>query len=207
MVKRHLFSYWARLLLVLLVIPLCTQCGWFTTLLDGSAGFSDFQRAVLEEINLARTKPAEYARDRLQAGTSNGAYEEFISASAVPALKLEARLCKAADDYASYLARNNLFSHSADGTPAERITRSGYEWSACGENLAAGSATTYNAVTDARRAARDFVKMLIIDAGVIGVGHRKNIRSSSFTEIGVGFARLDSAQYKNYHVQKFAKPK
>src|SRR5262249_23668840 len=52
-------------------------------------------------------------------------------------LKTNAKLTKAAEDFAAFLAEHGELSHEADGRhPADRATAAGYEYSALAENIA-----------------------------------------------------------------------
>jgi uncharacterized protein YkwD len=96
-------------------------------------------------------------------------------------LKLNRRLSKAARGHARDMVRRDYFAHDSlgGGTFLDRIRRSGYlrgarSWSV-GENLAWGS--------HARSAPR-----AITDMWMNSPGHRANILSSSFREVGIGLA-------------------
>ncbi|HYH05243.1 MAG TPA: CAP domain-containing protein [Bacillota bacterium] len=162
----------------------------------------NFQQAVLEEVNFARTNPSGYAKERLTSGTDNGAYEDMMQRTVVGALELENNLCNAASKYAQYMAENNVFGHEEYSKPAERCKAVGYNYFS-GENIAAGGSNNLNAEQNPTQAAAEFVKMLIIDKGVASLGHRNNIMSSSHKKLGVGFARNTSSTYVNYMVQDF----
>ena len=171
-----------------------------------TSGYVTFQDAMLAEINLARTQPVKYATQRLtgeyNSGTDNGAYNDLISLSAVSALTLNDLLTTSATKYAKYMADNNVFGHTENGTPQSRAQAEGYTGSV-GENIAAGSYPSYNADSDPNGAAIAFVKLLIIDTGISGVGHRKNILSSSYKVVGIGFYQNTASKFDNYLVQDF----
>lgn len=176
--------------------------------LGASGRFSTFQQESLEEINFLRTDPAGYAEARLAdeyaAGADNGAYHDVRSRAAVGALSLDAALCTAATDYAEYMARHDVFGHYERLTPAERCSEAGYEFYS-GENLAAGSYPVYHAETDPKAAAVAFVEMLVIDEGVVGVGHRENLLSDIHRVVGIGYHRNTESTYHNYYVQDFGR--
>jgi len=175
---------------------------------DGGGGYSDFQEELIDEINYARTDPSDYADNRLKscydAGTDNGAYTELKSTASMSALELQERLCAASQKYAEFLANNNVFGHYEKGTPSERCIAEGYSCYS-GENIAAASSITHNAENDPELAAKGFVLQWIIDSGVSGVGHRKNILNSTHTHMGGGFCRDTSSIYYNYAVQDFGR--
>jgi uncharacterized protein YkwD len=96
-------------------------------------------------------------------------------------LKLDKRLSKAARSHAGDMARRNYFSHDTlgGGSFVDRIRRAGYlrgarRW-ALGENLAWG--------TRSHSTPRVMARMWMNSPG-----HRANILSASFREIGIGVA-------------------
>jgi uncharacterized protein YkwD len=96
-------------------------------------------------------------------------------------LKLNKRLSRAARGHARDMVRRDYFAHDSlgGGTFVDRIRRSGYlrgasSWSV-GENLAWGS--------HERSAPRTITEMWMNSPG-----HRANILSASFREIGIGLA-------------------
>lgn len=161
---------------------------------------------MISEINLARTNPAHYAEIRLksyyESNNDNGAYTNLSNWIPVSSVTLNEVLCQAADKYAKYLADHNVFSHTAHSTPSERCATEGYSHYS-GENLAAHSAISYNADSNPKDAAINFVRQLIIDEGVETLGHSINIMKSVHKVVGVGFHRNTSADYNNYCVQNF----
>jgi uncharacterized protein YkwD len=90
-------------------------------------------------------------------------------------LTLSVELTVAAQSYSAVLASSDCFEHTCGPMPdfADRDTAAGYVgWTAIGENLAGGY-TTPEAV---------------VAGWMASPGHRANILSASFTEIGVGVA-------------------
>ena len=99
----------------------------------------------------------------------------------LPRLTLNNKLSEAARRHARDMVRRDYFAHDSlgGGTFVDRIRDSGYmkgagSWSV-GENLAWGSHD--------RAAPRAITSMWMNSAG-----HRANILSSSFREVGIGFA-------------------
>lgn len=178
---------------------------------ENQAASERYRLQVLSEVNFARTDPSGYAQKRLaqeySARQDNGAYVQLVKARPVPALALNPLLSKAADGYAKFLAAKNRFGHNEKGSPSDRIRKAGYEMYAMGENIACGSFPGMNADETPDEAAVMFVKQWIIDEGVPGAGHRKNILSTMFTEIGVGFGHNPRSKYVNYTVQDFGSQK
>lgn len=85
------------------------------------------------------------------------------------------------------MINKNYFDHNSPtyGTPFDMMKSFGISYRTAGENIAAGQSTPQAAVT----------------AWMNSEGHRKNILSSSFTEIGVGYAKGGS--YGHYWTQMF----
>jgi uncharacterized protein YkwD len=97
----------------------------------------------------------------------------------LPPLRLNKRLSRAARRHARDMVRRDYFSHDSlgGGTFVDRIRRTGYltgvrSWTV-GENLAWG--------TDSRSAPRAITTMWMNSPG-----HRANILSASFREVGIG---------------------
>jgi len=160
---------------------------------------SDRERDVILELNLARTRPAEYAgflrvfrtshvgdrmfningrllktREGLAAVDEAIAYLEKVKP--VGELKLSEGLSKAAADHAGDIGSKGLMGHDgSDGSKiAQRIERYGQWKKAVGENIAF-----------CRDDARTIVMELIIDDGIPKRGHRKNIFNSAYKVAGV----------------------
>lgn len=110
----------------------------------------------------------------------------------LPALKTNARLFKAAREHSKNMAKQEKLAHDLDcKTPFERIKDAGYEYRAGGENVAFGS--TCYPLAD------------IMKNWMESEGHRANILSEDFTEIGLGVARAANGDL--YYTQVFAKPR
>jgi uncharacterized protein YkwD len=99
----------------------------------------------------------------------------------LPRLKLNKKLSRAARRHARDMVRRDYFAHDSlgGGTFVDRIRNTGYmrgarSWSV-GENLAWGSH---------ERAAPRAITSMWMDSP----GHRANILSASFREVGIGFA-------------------
>ena len=92
-----------------------------------------------------------------------------------PPLKRNDLLDTSSGAHSDNMAVRDFFAHcdlDERTSPFERMTDAGYAWNSAGENIAAGASTPAAVV-----------------AGWMGSpGHRANILSSSFREIGVGYA-------------------
>ncbi len=114
-------------------------------------------------------------------------------------LKEDAKLSKAAQAYADFLARAEEFSHTADGKePAERVAEPGYRYCIVAENIA----NEYRAAgfTTEELAAR------FIEGWKKSPPHRKNLLDPDVLDVGVGVAQ-NSKTGKYYAVQDFGRPK
>ena len=165
-----------------------------------------FRNKMLEELNFARTTPLLYAEERLRSDyenkTDNGSYLELKKTSPVNAITLNQNLTEAADDYSKYLAVNNKWGHYENGSPSERCEAAGYD-NFSGENIAAAGYFSHNIENNPEEAAIEFMLQWIIDEGVPGVGHRKNILSNQHNVVGIGYHSDESSNYTNYSVQDF----
>ncbi|MFC9294253.1 CAP domain-containing protein [Streptomyces sp. NPDC057011] len=97
------------------------------------------------------------------------------AAAGCPALTVNAKLTKAAQDHSADMAAHNTMSHTgSDGSdPGQRITRAGYAWQTYGENVAYGYSTAAK----------------VMEGWMNSPGHRANILNCSFKEIGIGLAQ------------------
>jgi uncharacterized protein YkwD len=105
-------------------------------------------------------------------------------------LNLEPHLLQAARAHASYMARVRRMGHFGigDGTPWSRITATGYVWSAAGENVAWNQ-------PDVETVMADWMSSL---------GHRANILSSAYTQMGAAVGYDDKGE--PYWCVVFASP-
>ena len=104
-------------------------------------------------------------------------------------LALSPALSDAAQEYSQVLATTGCFEHTCGPVPnfADRAGQSGYTgWSALGENIAAGFPSAEAVVT----------------SWMNSPGHRANILSPTFTEIGVGMVK-GGGKFGTYWTQEF----
>jgi uncharacterized protein YkwD len=165
-----------------------------------AAGASPAEQAVLDELNYVRTRPSDYAatvlptyRNAANAAAADAAVAELKATGALPVLSLAAGLCRAARDHVADQGPRGTTGHTgSDGSsPFERMDRYGAWGGTAGENIAYGYET-----------ARDIVAALVIDQGVAGAGHRKNILNLAFTKAGIALG--DHSVYGSMCVQDFA---
>ena len=107
-------------------------------------------------------------------------------------LHANAQLMRAAQLHAEQIARAGQLAHvlpnAAYPRAEDRLAATGYRWQSYGENVALGQ-------TSPAAVVRDWMHSR---------GHRRNIVSPDFTELGVGYA-LDRSG-RPYYVQLFASP-
>jgi uncharacterized YkwD family protein/spore coat assembly protein SafA len=108
----------------------------------------------------------------------------------LPALTLNWQLSRVARYKSADMANKGYFSHNSPtyGTPFQMMENFGLRFSAAGENIAYGQRTPAEVM-------RDWMN---------SPGHRNNIMSRSFTEIGVGLAKNKNGVC--YWTQQFMKP-
>lgn len=190
-----------------LALLLTLGCSLFSPALlavdpKSSAAFPDHvpAAAVIHEINLARQNPALYATfveqtrqnysgnvclmpNNVRLHTREGvrAIDDAIrflrSTQPQPPLTLSPGLCVAAADHCHEQASGAMGHHGSDrSNPGDRISRYGAWSQGWAENIAYG-----------RHTARDIVLALIIDDGVRGRGHRKNIFNPTYNVAGAAY--------------------
>ena len=150
-------------------------------------GFSD---EIRETIVVDGGIPAETFSDRVVHLTNVAR-----STAGLPPLKSESRLTKAVLGHALDMAVRNFFDHTnPDGQePWDRMQEAGYDWIRAGENIAAGQKTPEE----------------VVQAWMDSPGHRQNILSDDFVEIGVahhfepGDRYPGPEGYHDYWVQDF----
>jgi uncharacterized protein YkwD len=109
-------------------------------------------------------------------------------------LQRNEKLMRAAQAYAEVMNDRGRLSHRAGGQKlAERVAAAGYEWKYIGENVAINSSLKGVSV--------------VIDQWMRSEGHRANILSGKFTEIGVGIAGPNKKNGVYYYCQVFGSPK
>lgn len=103
-------------------------------------------------------------------------------------LKLDAKLCKAAQKRAKELTKT--FSHTRpDGSSCFTVLQEyNATYMVCGENIAAGQTTAKQ----------------VMDSWMHSAGHKANILNKSYKKIGVGYYKKSSSDYHYYWVQIFS---
>ena len=160
---------------------------------------SELATQILAEMNLARTQPQHYAQiveAQFRAGGSSAVREavRFLQkASPLRPLACSPGLNASAWSHVADAGPRGAMGHSGSGgsSPFTRMARQGRWIGRAGENLYYGP-----------QDARGIVIALIVDEGVLGRGHRKNIFSPAFAVAGV--AHGAHARYGAMCVMNFA---
>jgi uncharacterized protein YkwD len=121
------------------------------------------------------------------------------AAHGLPALSSNAKLVTSAHRHNVAMADANQLSHQLSGEPSlgSRISAAGYSWSSVGENIAYNSNRSQAGVLALQQA--------MYNETAPNDGHRRNILSSSFTEVGVDV--IDDAKHgKVWLVTDFGRP-
>jgi uncharacterized protein YkwD len=132
--------------------------------------------------------------------TLNASGEEIVvrtnaerQALGLPALARNAALMSAAQLQADQMAALNTMAHDLPGaaypSPSSRLDAVGYRMSASGENVAEGYPTP----------------AAVVAGWMTSPGHRANIISTQFTEMGAGFATAKNG--RKFYAQVFAHPR
>lgn len=142
--------------------------------------------------------PAAKPTAAAPASTATGAYEQQVvdlvnkerAAAGLPALKLNTKLSGVAEKKAEDLRDKNYFAHQSPtyGSPFDMMKQFGISYKSAGENIAKGQKTPAAVMTGWMNSA----------------GHKANILSSNFTEIGVGY--VTDSKGGTYWVQMFIRP-
>ena len=108
----------------------------------------------------------------------------------LPALHWNEQLAEMAQQHSDDMAENNYMSHtdSAGLTPGDRIRATGIKWRMVGENVDGGLRDPFAAADDWFRSVK---------------GHREEILSDKYTDIGIGFSYRSGTKYGIYGTQDF----
>jgi uncharacterized protein YkwD len=135
---------------------------------------------------VAAAEPADNTSFALRVLELTNAERE--SAGLAP-LTLNSKLADSAQGYSEVLASSGCFEHTCGPVPnfADRDGQAGYtDWTDIGENIAGGYATPE----------------AVVAGWMASPGHRENILSPQFTEIGIGVAS-GGGPYGTYWTQEF----
>jgi uncharacterized protein YkwD len=137
--------------------------------------------AVLDELNFARARPADYAdelRRELNRSDDPAAVEEAIDflerQASLPPLGSDRRIAAAARQHAQAQGARGDLGHGPAGSLGQRLRGQGVWAGLSAENISYGFEDP-----------RDVVRQLIVDSGVPGRGHRRNIFGAAYQLAGV----------------------
>lgn len=135
---------------------------------------ADISARALQLVNAARARPRKCGK---------------TSFAAVPPLKLDPLLHRAAMMHASDMAQHEHLEHvGSDGSqPADRATRAGYRWANVGENIAAGAPDVETVIQD----------------WLSSPGHCSNIMSAKYKEMGLAYVSKSKSKAGIYWAQVF----
>jgi uncharacterized protein YkwD len=99
-------------------------------------------------------------------------------------LSEQSQLTQAARLHSQDMACNQFFSHLSpeNGDVADRVTAQGYQYSAIGENIAGGYSSPAS----------------VVEGWMNSTGHRANIMSGTYTQVGVGYVYLAGSKLGTY---------
>jgi uncharacterized protein YkwD len=117
----------------------------------------------------------------------------------LPPLAANATLVGTAHAHNLRMAASNTMSHQLSGEAAlgARITAAGYAWQSCGENIGWTTNRTQSGIVA--------IEVQMYNETPPDDGHRLNILSSSFTQVGVDVI-LDSATGRLWLTEDFGQP-
>ena len=139
---------------------------------------SDSDKMMLTQVNDARARTRHCGN---------------VNYPATAALSWRCSLENAAYDHSRDMGDHNFFSHTgSDGlAPGDRVRNAGYDWSAAGENIAAGQRSIETVMT----------------AWLDSPGHCVNIMHAAYTELGAASYTVNGSDFPIYWTQLFAKPR
>ncbi|MGD8630550.1 MAG: CAP domain-containing protein [Gammaproteobacteria bacterium] len=139
---------------------------------------SDYDKQMLTRVNTVRSQSRDCGSENYPAAA---------------ALSWHCTLEDVAYAHTRDMGDYNFFSHTgSDGlTVGDRVRNAGYDWSAVGENIAAGQQTI------------DSVMAAWLDSP----GHCANIMRPLYTELGMASYSVEGSDYRIYWTQVFARPR
>lgn len=159
---------------------------------------NNYDQYMVQLINYARSNPTSYASS-LGVDLNEGIAAGTISSTAKQPLAINTSLVQSATGHSQWMLDTGTFSHTGSGgsAPNNRMSAAGYTFSGSytwGENIAWGGTTgaAYNTGTETKSLEQD----LFTDLTETGRGHRINLMTDSFREVGVGVLTGTFQSYK-----------
>src|SRR5690606_9952853 len=136
--------------------------------------------------SVIRLKPESSETVSIEKQVINLVNQERSKAGLSP-FKENQELSRVAEFKSQDMAENAYFSHNSPtyGSPFGMIKNFGISYNSAGENIAVGQKTAAE----------------VVEVWMDSEGHRKNILSKQYTEIGVGY--VEGGKYGHYWVQMF----
>jgi uncharacterized protein YkwD len=159
--------------------------------------------ALLAGFTLGTAGSATAAETPTEASYATAVFNQLNNeraANGLPALAWNNTLAScSAYNHDELMAADNTMSHQLPGEPAlgDRITACGYQWTAVGENI--------GWTTDMSQAGALSIETSMYNEVPPNDGHRQNILSTTFTEVGVAVV-LDSTNHKLWLTEDFGRP-
>ncbi len=160
------------------------------------------EQLMLEIINRARANPVAEA-ERFGIDLNEGIEAEPISPAPKQPLAFNGQLLQAARGHSQWMLDNDKFTHVQTGgiDPAARMQSAGYAFNgpySYGENIVFRSPTGSPPPVGPTVALEH--QDLFVDEGIEHRGHRVNLLTPSFREIGIGVGLgIYSSKGKDYH--------
>jgi len=159
------------------------------------------EQAHLEYINRARADPVAEAQRLGLSDVLEGVTDTSTTSNKVPPLTLNENLSLAAKNHTQFMVQIECFAHVCTGEDqvGDRITSSNYIWQTYGENIALTASTL---TLDPVEESLTLHNNLFIDKDYPGRGHRVNILSPNFKEVGISLlsGTYQSGFYNAYYI-------
>ncbi len=148
---------------------------------------------VVQLLNEARAQPAAFAERYLRSKQAAECAREMRGMRPIAKLEISPALCRSARDHAIDMGRAGRTGHTGtdESSLDQRISRHGIWRARIAENIYYGGGDSL-----------EIVVQLLIDAGVAGRGHRRNILDPELRFVGVSIR--PHSDYGSNCVQDFA---
>lgn len=153
---------------------------------DGSSGSNTSVNSNSDNVSLGKSELSESGETGIANDILSLVNEERTKRG-LSGLTLSSKLSSVATIKSKDMAVNNYFSHQSPtyGSPFEMLQQFGISYKSAGENIAAGQKSAEAVMNDWMNSS----------------GHRANILSKNYTQLGVGYATGGS--YGSYWCQEF----
>ncbi|KAG2526028.1 hypothetical protein BBO99_00004324 [Phytophthora kernoviae] len=174
-------------LLVGLIVALVSNAAVASTTTTAAIG-----EAIAEETNATLVPPTRFLQTYKGSEFQSlllAAVNKERAAVGVASLCMSNKLHSSAQGHSNDMATNNFMSHTGSNgsTMSQRITATGFKWTAVAENVAAGQ--------------KDVTA--VMKSWMNSSGHKKNILSPTYKMFGCGYAYNSRSTYKHYWTQDF----